>query len=62
MHKYNKLLKNAMESLSLSASVCYRILKVARTIAYLSASENMQNDHLAEAINFRSLYRENWNN
>ena len=55
-----QLLKSAMAKLQLSARAYDRILKVARTVADLENAATIAPEHLAEAINYRSLDRESW--
>ena len=54
------MLRMAMERMSLSARAYSRILKVARTIADLDGSDNVQLPHIAEAVGYRQLDRADW--
>ena len=55
-----KLLKMAMEQFQLSARAYDRIIKVARTIADLDGSKDIQNQHISESIQYRMLDRAGW--
>ena len=55
-----ELIKIAMEKLGLSARAYSRIIKVARTIADLDDKDNISDEHISEAIHYRSLDRNNW--
>jgi magnesium chelatase family protein len=54
------MLETAMNRMGLSARAYDRILKVARTIADMDGHSSISLNHLAEAIQFRSLDRESW--
>ncbi|KPJ92350.1 MAG: hypothetical protein AMJ55_09870, partial [Gammaproteobacteria bacterium SG8_15] len=56
--KDSELLDRAIDRFGLSSRAYHRILKVARTIADLEQSDNIQTPHLAEAINYRKLDRQ----
>jgi magnesium chelatase family protein len=56
----DSLLRTAMEEMGLSARAHDKILRVARTIADLDRSPNIQTPHLSEAINYRTLDRNYW--
>lgn len=58
--KEEKLIELVFENMDLSARAYHKILKVARTIADLAGADEIQEEHLCEAINYRSLDKKIW--
>jgi magnesium chelatase family protein len=59
-HNSKAILAAAMEKLNLSARAYHRIIKVSRTIADLAAAPHILPEHIAEAVQYRTLDRANW--
>jgi len=56
----SQLIEAAMKELHLSARAYFKILKIARTIADLAGGETLRSEHIAEAIQYRTLDRQWW--